>query len=73
MKMFVWVNPYPVMYGGSKFVAVAETEAEAREIAAKAYTYGKFEKMTPHSHEVPNRPPDRVVECPCAEWDEWSE
>lgn len=72
MKMFVWRNPYPVVNGNSVFIAVAESEEEARQLGGTAYTYGEYEKMRPHSHKVPTRTPDRVIECPCAEWGEWA-
>lgn len=74
MKLFVWANPYGVSYGTSMVFAVAETEDQAREIiqSAPAYTYAEFS-----GNNVPRNmvlgPPLRVVDCPCAEWHEWSE
>jgi len=77
VKVFIWVDPYPVNYGSSLLFAVAETVEQARSEAS----YG-----TQCHYGEPDRPqgdmtrlalvlkePDRILDLPCAEWHEWSE
>lgn len=73
MKLFVWSNPYPVSYGSSMVVAVAETVEQARELAKSAprYTYNEFHQGD--GYWVTLGEPTRIVDLPCAEWHEWSE
>lgn len=74
MKLYVWVDPYPVSYGSSLVVAVASSLEEAKAIAAKSplYKYGQFEESGP-GHVVTLGEPHRIVDLPCAEWHEWAE
>lgn len=74
LKLYVWVDPYPVKYGSSMVVAVADSEDAARQQAAKGkqWAYGSFEQ--PGTMErIALGAPTRVVPLPCAEWYEWSE
>lgn len=73
MKLYVWVNPYPVRYGSSLLMAVAENVSQARKIAAKApgYAYGQYRQNG--GGDLKLGTPDRIVKLPCAEWHEWSE
>lgn len=73
MKLFVWVDPYPVSYGSSLVFAVASDLEEARKVAKSggAYAYGRH--LQDHSPGVELGEPDRVLPLPCAEWHEWSE
>lgn len=76
MKLFVWCDPYHVNYGSSMVFAVAETEEEARNEAAKglAYKYGEYKQDGDFSALAGKLgKPARIVDCPCAEWHEWSE
>ena len=72
MKLFVWVDPYEVSYGSSLLMVVADTVTQARELAktGKSYSFGQFEK---EPYVAPEREPDRIVDCPCAEWHVWCE
>lgn len=74
MKMFVWCDPYPVHYGSSMLMVVAETIEQARELAktGAAYTYGAFKQDRVPMESIDGEP-TRVVDVPCAEWHEWSE
>lgn len=64
MKMYVWVDPYEVLYGSSLVIAVADSLEEARKEASKVNrAYYAF----------PLGKPTRVLSLPCAEWHEWCE
>lgn len=77
LKLFVWADPWRVSYGSSVLYAVAETEAEARQLACKGrrFSYTKYEEeladMTRVVEELGH--PTRVVDVPCAEYNQWSE
>lgn len=73
MKLFIWNDPYHVSYGSSLLIVAAETVEQARKLAeqGKCYKYGLYDKGNPAN--VPAKDPDRIVECPVAEWHEWSE
>lgn len=72
MKLYVWSNPYEVCYGNSMIFAVAESEEQAKEIAAKApcYIWNQYDNG---NSRVELGKPFRIVELPCAEWHEWHE
>lgn len=72
MKLFVWNNPYSVIYGSSLVFAVAETVEAGRVEAEKglAYTFGEYLHSNPGAR---LGEPTRVLDIPCAEWHEWSE
>lgn len=75
VKLFVWVNPYEVGYGGSMLYAVAEDEQRARELIAKGaprYSFGDYPEA-PLQFNDQLGPPDRVLDVPCAEVYEWQE
>lgn len=75
VKLFVWVNPYEVRYGGSMLYAVAEDEQQARALIAKEtprFSYGDFAKPPLLFNDLLG-PPDRVLDVPCAEVYEWQE
>lgn len=36
MRLYIWQNAYPVKYGSACIYVVAESEAQARELASKA-------------------------------------
>jgi hypothetical protein len=73
MKLFVWANPYHVVYGSSPVFAVAETEEMAHKECqmAPGYEYGDCDGSPPRL--TPLGEPTRVVDLPCAEWHEWSD
>ena len=73
VKLFVWVDPYPVNYGSSMVFAVAETEESARAQVegAPSYSFGQYENPPVKGLKLGD--PTRIVELPCAEWHEWSE
>jgi hypothetical protein len=75
VKVFIWVNPYHISYGGVFLFAVAEDEAAARELIAKEtprFAYGNYpEKPLVFTGEL--GPPDRVIDAPYAEVYEWQE
>lgn len=76
MKLFVWVDPYDLMYGSSLLFAVAETEADAKIVAAQSigYKYGKYPQDGSFSAIAEKLgPADRVLDIPCSEWHEWTE
>ena len=82
LRMFVWVDPYAVRYGSSEYRAIAETVEQARAMAADAkhYEYSRFDIVDDLGREHPrfvatylSKDPDRIVDLPCAEWNEWSE
>jgi hypothetical protein len=72
MKVFIWNDPYGVAYGGSICYVVAETVEQARSLAK----HGSLRKYGLGDDPAPNialGEPDHIVDCPCAEWYEWSE
>lgn len=74
MKLFVWVNPYPVPYGSSLAFAIGKDEMDAKRklVAAKGYRFGEFERDD--VGHVALKTPARVVELKdAAEWHEWYE
>lgn len=73
MKLFVWNDPYSVRYGGAILYAVAETEDEARKVAANAMVseYGIGQEANRQPFELGE--PTRVLDVPCAEIYQWSE
>lgn len=79
MKLFVWNSPYPVKYGQSLLLVVADSIEEARKQAAKGAVFNcgfldqdvSPERMKALTATLGD--PSRVVELPCAEWHEWSE
>lgn len=76
MKLYVWVDPYPIRYGTSMVFAIASSIGEAKEQAAKGlrYSFGTFKDdadMTLMANSLGE--PDRIVDLPCAEWHEWEE
>jgi hypothetical protein len=87
MKLFIWTDPYPVSYGGSMLLVVAETVEQAKELAgsklARWYSHVEYPDGRPHYHDnVANyvrdsspglAEPLRVVDLPCAEWHKWEE
>lgn len=80
MKLFVWNNPYPVTYGSSLLIAIAENENQAREVITSSVTFNEFGATNSrHSRGYPADmvaklgPPLRVVDTPCAELHEWKE
>jgi len=76
MKLYLWADPYRVSYGSSMVFAVAETLEAAKEEAAKgiAYKYGKFKQdWSPKDMGATLGEPLRVLDLPCAEWDDCSE
>ena len=72
MKLYVWSDPYDVVYGSSLLFVVAESVEAAKEIArvGTAWKYGKYRNTTPG---VVLGDPTRVLELPCAEWHHWEE
>lgn len=79
MKLFIWSNPYRVMFGTIGYFAVAETVEEARAMAKAAPQYNYVEEGP---NETPTEemwraaidgPPTRIVDVPCGEWHEVSE
>lgn len=78
MKLFLWINPYPVSYGCSMVFAVADSLEQAKAIAAskvsaKHYTYGIEHESGQWTSDLDLGEPQRIVDLPCAEWHEWSE
>jgi hypothetical protein len=73
MKLFVWADPYPVHYGTSMCIAVAETEEDARKQAEKSFRYSYVKHQDGIGGGAELGPPTRVLDIPCAEWHEWSE
>lgn len=75
MKMFIWANPYAVSYGSSLLTVVAASVDEARELAktGKVFAYGEYEQRDQRMDGVILGEPTRVLDLPCAEWNEWSE
>lgn len=74
MKLYIWVNPYTVSYGGSVVYAVAENVERARQLAREAprMAFGGYEKP-PMGAALELGAPDRILKLPCAEIYEWSE
>lgn len=72
MKLFIWEDPCTTEHGFSVAVAVAETVDQAKLVAMHGlqYRFGAFEQgfVPPELGD-----PDRIIECPCAEWYEWDE
>lgn len=76
MKMYIWASPYPIEWGASLLVAVAENEDAAREQAAKAiiYHYATSPGGLIHSQVIDSLgSPTRIINTPCAEIYEWEE
>lgn len=73
MKLFIWAEPYTINYGTTKFIAVAETVEQAREIAktAPAVSFGEY--LRPNTPQVELGEPTQVMDIPCGQWDEWQE
>jgi len=69
MKLYVWVDPYQVAYGGSIIYAVAETQEEAERLAVNApvFWFGAYEAGTVNSRVRALGDPDRILDLPCAE------
>lgn len=74
IKLYIWVEPYTVDYGGSLLVVAARTLREAKKAAGqgRVWFFGK------HRGEKVNGPvrlgkPTRIVKTPCAEWHHWEE
>lgn len=71
--MFVWDMPYAVMYGSSKYIAVARNVDEARALSTQAAVF----RSCGDGFRSPRPPlkgePDRVLPVPCAEFHEWEE
>lgn len=72
MKLFIWCRPYKVSYGDSLVFAVAENLEEAKKAAAngKSWMYGQYDNG---GAKCELGEPSRILEAPCAEWQEWSE
>jgi len=79
MKLFFWNDPYPVTFGGSMLIAVAETEEQALDeiqMRARHMAYGVDTPTLigyPADLVAKLGKPSRVVNLPCAEFHEWSE
>lgn len=73
MKLFIWADVYPVNYGDSMLIVVAETLEEAKTLAKNgtAYSFGIY--RAEGIPEVRLGEPTRVVDAPCAEWHAWAE
>jgi hypothetical protein len=75
LKMYVWVDPYSVLYGTTKLIAVAKSIEEARKLAcssaAPVYAFGKYQQERPPMtvEQLAVCEPERVVDLPYAEWD----
>ena len=68
MKLYVWEQPYPVLYGSSIIYAVASSLDDARDEARRSF------EATEHVARMPQLgEPTRVRDFPCAGWHEWSE
>jgi hypothetical protein len=73
MRLYIWNNPFHVMYGGSILYAVAETEDQARDEAIKAHVSRYGTALEPDHINLNLGPPIRSYQVPCAEIYEWSE
>ncbi len=79
MKLFVWNSPYPVKYGQSLLMVVADTIEDALEQAPRGrfFNCGLLDQDVAPEHMKALTAllgdPSRVVELPCAEWHEWVE
>lgn len=80
MKLFIWIDPYVVKYGQSRFMAVAEDVEQARKLAqtCPSFMFGNMEcdnhRDDPSKrNSVLDKEPTRIVDLPCAEWDYFSE
>ena len=71
MKLFIWEDPYPVDYGTSLLIVVAE-DLEKAKSQARIGRHCWPEKQ-PLIGLIHLGEPTRIVEVPCAEWFEWSE
>jgi hypothetical protein len=81
MKLFVWNDPIDISYGGCCAYVIAADVDQARALAVKAPTayYGRAPGrgdgvycLKLNEADVA-RPPDRVLELPCAEIYAWEE
>lgn len=74
MKLFIWVDPVPIVYGKSYYIAVAEDVERAREIAKNAPYYPFMRGAAePAPTNITLGEPERVHELPCGEWGFWEE
>lgn len=75
LKLYIWSNPYSVSWGSSLLFAIAHSEEDARQIAAKSkrYSYNIYEQDGWDMSKIVLEKPDRVLDVPCAEWHEWEE
>ena len=75
LKVYIWVDPYPVSWGTSMVFAVAKNLEDAKAKAAYPQNLWAFSQFNnakaPTTIELGD--PTRVLETPCAEWHEWSE
>jgi hypothetical protein len=75
MKMYVWVDPYLMSYGGSMLYAVAESVEQAKQIAMEKALIWSFGKYSPHQHKagIELGEPTRILDLPCAEFMDYEE
>lgn len=72
MKLYVWEDPYPVLYGTSLVYAVADS-LEAAKDAARRNAEDEHKYRSDFLGGVELGEPTRILDVPCAEWHEWSE
>lgn len=78
MKLYVWNDPYQVIYGGSCLYVIANNLREARKLAATKCadaSYGGFNRkdMKSCKVDVSKMEPTSIHELPHAECYHWEE
>ncbi len=72
LNLYVWANPYQVHYGGSSFIAVAESVEKAKAMAKTAAACS-FATPSGAPPQIELGEPTSVHEGVQAMWDHWEE